>query len=201
MIDLNYVQKLIEKEISPDFEIREYFDTQDMVIFFWKHKRYAIDDERGRIIGYGPVVYDKAKNEYRVLGSRDWFSEEISLLFETEETKERMSDHHYLMELFENNGEDPAYSKLLTEKIKSRIIRRNYINSEEVDFLSILTGARRLDKKFDMILKRELIDTPHTVVVSEDHEAKEKLMNIWEELDFKYKTLSNAELFLFQSKS
>ncbi|WP_273007282.1 hypothetical protein [Chryseobacterium sp.] len=52
-----------------------------------------------------------------------------------------------------------------------------------------------------MILKRELIDTPHTVVVSEDHEAKEKLMNIWEELDFKYKTLSNTELFLFQSKS
>lgn len=201
MIDLNYVQKLIEKEISPDFEIREYFDTQDMVIFFWKHKRYDIDDERGRIIGYGPVVYDKAKNEYRVLGSRDWFSEEISLLFETEETKERMRDHHYLMELFENNGEDPAYSKLLTEKIKSRIIRRNYINSEEVDFLSILTGARRLDKKFDMILKRELIDTPHTVVVSEDHEAKEKLMNIWEELDFKHKTLSNTELFLFQSKS
>ncbi|MGU3375278.1 hypothetical protein [Chryseobacterium sp. M5A1_1a] len=201
MIDLNYVQEFIEKEISPDFEIREYFDTQDMVIFLWKHKRYDIDDERGHIIGYGPVVYDKAKNEYRVLGSRDWFPEEISQLFETNETKERMFDHHYLMELFENSGEDLAYSKLLTEKIKSRIIRRNYINSEEVDFLSILTGARRLDKEFDLIRKREFVDTPHTVVVSENHEAKEKLMNIWEELGFEHKTLSDTELLLFRSKS
>ncbi len=34
MIDLKYVQALIEKEISLDFEIREYFDTPDMVIVF-----------------------------------------------------------------------------------------------------------------------------------------------------------------------
>lgn len=201
MIDLNYVQELIEKEISPDFEIREYFDTQDSVIFFWKHKRYAIDDERGHIIGYGPLVYDKVKNEYKVLGSRDWFSEEISQLFETDETKERLLNHHYLMDLFENSGEDLAYSKSLTEKIKNRIIRRNYINSEEVDFLSILTGARRLDKEFDLILKKEWIDTAHTVVVSEDHKAKEKLMTIWEELGFEHKTLSDTELLLFRNKS
>lgn len=80
MIDLKYVQALIEIEISPDFEIREYFDTTDMVIVFWKHKIYDTDDERGHIIGAGPVVYDKTTKEYRVLGSREWFSEEICRL-------------------------------------------------------------------------------------------------------------------------
>lgn len=201
MIDLNYVQKLIEKEIGPDFEIREYFDTQDIIIFFWKHKLYDIDDERGHFIGSGPVVFDKIKDEYRVLGSREWFSEDICQLFETEATKERMHDLNYLMELFENNEEDSAYSKSLTEKIKANIIRRNHINSEDVDFLSILTGMRRLDKEFDMILKKEWIEIDHTVVVSDNKEGKETLMRIWEELGFEYQILSETELLLFQNKN
>jgi len=202
MIDLNYVQELIEKEIGPDFEIREYFDTKDMVIYFWKHKIYDIDDERGRIIGSGPVVYDKATKEYRVLGSREWFSEEVCRLFETDERKERererMKDHDYLMTLFESNEEDPDYSSSLTKKIKANILRRNYINSEDVDFLSILTGARRLDKEFDMMRKPEWNHTDHCVVVSDDHDAKEKLINIWKEISFGYKILSETELLLFR---
>ncbi|UEQ74500.1 hypothetical protein [Chryseobacterium arthrosphaerae] len=201
MIDLKYVQALIEIEISPDFEIREYFDTTDMVIVFWKHKIYDTDDERGHIIGAGPVVYDKTTKEYRVLGSREWFSEEICRLFETDETKERMQDHEYLMNLFENNEEDSVYSSLLTEKIKASILRRNYINSEDIDFLSILTGARRLDKKFDMKSKPEWNHTDHCVVVSGDREAKEKLISIWKEINFGYQILSETELLLFRIRN
>ncbi|WP_294279823.1 hypothetical protein [uncultured Chryseobacterium sp.] len=59
MIDLDRVQQIIEKEISPDFKISRYFDTEDMVIYFWTHKEYDPDDERGWIIGSGPVVYDR----------------------------------------------------------------------------------------------------------------------------------------------
>ncbi|OCA75328.1 hypothetical protein [Chryseobacterium arthrosphaerae] len=201
MIDLKYVQALIEKEISPDFEIREYFDTTDMVIVFWKHKIYDTDDERGHIIGAGPVVYDKTTKEYRVLGSREWFSEEICRLFETDETKEKMQDHEYLMNLFENNEEDSVYSRLLTEKIKASILRRNYINSEDIDFLSILTGARRLDKKFEMKGKPEWNHTDHCVVVSGDREAKEKLISIWKEINFGYQILSETELLLFRIRN
>uniref|UniRef100_A0AAU6WPN9 Immunity protein 35 domain-containing protein n=1 Tax=Chryseobacterium endophyticum TaxID=1854762 RepID=A0AAU6WPN9_9FLAO len=118
MIDLDYVQQIIEKEISPDFKISRYFDTEDLVIYFWKHKEYDSDDERGRIIGSGPVVYDKKTKEYRVMGSREWFSEEICKLFETEEGKERMNDHDYVMSLFENGEENPDYSHSLIEKSK-----------------------------------------------------------------------------------
>jgi hypothetical protein len=108
MINLKYVQELIEKK-SALIEIREYFDTKDIVIVFWKHKIYDMDDERGHIIGSGPVVYDKATKEYRVLGSREWFDEDICQLFETDETKEKIKDHEYLMDLFENNEENPSH--------------------------------------------------------------------------------------------
>lgn len=200
MIDLDYVQQFIEKEISPDFKIAEYFDTEDMIIFFWTHKRYDPDDERGHIIGVGPLVYNKTSKEYRVMGSREWFSEEICKLFETEESKENIRDHDYLMSLFENEKEDTTYTNSLIEKIKSNILRRNYVNSEDADFLSILTGARRIDKEFDLIGKPELKSEEHIVVVSDDTIAKEKLINIWKEINFEYKKLSETELLLFRIK-
>lgn len=201
MIDLDLAQQFLEKEISPDFKIAEYFDIEDMIIFFWTHKRYDPDDERGHIIGFGPLVYNKATKEYRVMGSREWFSEEICRLFETEKSKESRRDHDYLMSLFENVQENAAYTNSLIEKIKSSILRRNYVNSEDVDFLSILTGARRIDKKFNLIRKREWKYEEHIVVVLDNSIAKEKLINIWKEIDLNYKILSETELLLFRIKN
>lgn len=199
MINLDYVQKFIEKEISPDFEVHQYFDIKDFVVFLWKYKQYDKDDERGRIIGYGPVIYDKAQDEYRVMGSGERLSEDIRKIFESEESKERRRDHDYLMGLFENQ-EDTIHSAALIEKIKANIRRRKYVNSEDIDFLSILTGARRIDREFDMIFKPEWKDRKHIVVVSNLQPAKEKLIQIWREIGFEYKELAENELLLFQIK-
>ncbi|WP_294213266.1 hypothetical protein [uncultured Chryseobacterium sp.] len=201
MIDIDRVQQIIEKEISPDFKISRYFDTEDMVIYFWTHKEYDPDDERGWIIGSGPVVYDKKTKEYRVMGSREWFSKEICKLFETEEEKERMRELDYLMSLFENGEENPDYTHSLIEIIKANILRRKYVNSEDVDFLSILTGARRIDKEFDLMFKPQWKHNQHILVVSDHIFAQEKLMKIWKEIDFEYKLLSENELLLFRKKS
>lgn len=200
MIDLNFAQQIIEKEISPDFKITEYFDTEEMIIFFWTHKIYDPDDERGHIIGPGPLVYDKTTKEYQVMGSGEWFSEEICKLFETEERKEKIDDHNYLMSLFENEQEDLVYTNSLIEKIKSNILRRNYVNSDDVDLLSILTGARRIDKEYDLIFRHEWKHEEHIIVVSDDSKAKEKLIAIWKEIGYKYKILSDNELLLFRIK-
>lgn len=201
MIDLEYAQQIIEKEISPDFKISRYFDTEDMVIYFWTHKEYDPDDERGHLIGSGPVIYDKKTKKYRIMGSREWFSEEICRLFETEEEKKRMHEHDYLMSLFENGEENPDYTRSLIEKIKANILRRKYVNSEDVDFLSILTGARRIDRKFDLIGKPQWKFEEHIVVVSDNPVAREKLMKIWEKIDFNCKLLSENELLLFRIKN
>lgn len=198
MIDLDFAQQIIEKEISPDFKIAEYFDTEKMIIFFWTHKIYDPDDERGHIIGSGPLVYDKTTKEYRVMGSGEWFREEICKLFETKERKEKIDDHNYLMSLFENEQEDLVYTNSLIEKIKSNILRRNYVNSDDVDLLSILTGARRIDKEYDLIFRHEWKHEEHIIVVSDDSKAKEKLIAIWKEIGFGYKTLSQNELLLYR---
>ncbi|KAA0127412.1 hypothetical protein FY557_13635 [Chryseobacterium sp. SN22] len=134
------------------------------------------------------------------MGSREWFSEEICKLFETEEGKERMNEHDYLMSLFENGEENPDYTRSLIEKIKARILRRKYVNSEDVDFLSILTGARRIDKEFDLMFKPQWKFEEHIVVVSDNIVAREKLMEIWKEINFDCKLLSENELLLFRIK-
>ncbi|MBL1219472.1 hypothetical protein JET18_01405 [Chryseobacterium sp. L7] len=202
MVDLDYVQKLIEKEIGPDFEVRQYFDTKDMIIFFWKHKTYDTDDERGHLIGCRPVIYDKLKDEYRVMGSAEWFSEEICQLSETDESKESIRDHNYLMSLFdqgEEEKEDIAYTKSLIEKIKTNILRRNYVNTDDVDRLSILTGLRRINNECDLSIKPEWKFEKHIVIVSNNNVAKEKLIGIWKEINFNYKTLNQTELLLFKN--
>lgn len=198
MIDLDFAQQIIEKEISPDFKIAEYFDTEEMIIFFWTHKIYDPDDERGHIIGSGPLVYDKTTKEYRVMGLGEWFSEKICKLFETKERKEKIDNRNYLTSLFENEQEDLVYTNSLIEKIKSNILRRNYVNSDDVDPLSILTGARRIDKEYDLIFRHEWKHEEHIIVVSDDSKAKEKLIVIWKEIGFGYKTLSQNELLLFR---
>jgi len=198
MIDLDFAQQIIEKEISPDFKIAEYFDTEEMIIFFWTHKIYDPDDERGHIIGSGPLVYDKTIKEYRVMGSGEWFSEKICKLFETKERKEKIDNRNYLTSLFENEQEDLVYTNSLIEKIKSNILRRNYVNSDDVDLLSILTGARRIDKEYDLIFRHEWKHEEHIIVVSDDSKAKEKLIVIWKEIGFGYKTLFQNELLLFR---
>lgn len=201
MINLDYAQKFIEKEIGSDFKITKYFDTKDMSIFFWGHKNYDDDDERGHVIGPGPLVYNKDKKEYRVMGSREWFSDDICKLFETEESKERINEHNYLMRLFENEKGDDLYTDSLIKKIKANILRRKYVNSEDVDFLSILTGARRIDKEFDLIGKPDWKYEEHIIVVSNDTIAKEKLINIWIEMSLKYIELSEIELLLFRIRN
>ncbi|WBX98976.1 hypothetical protein [Chryseobacterium gambrini] len=105
------------------------------------------------------------------------------------------------MKLFENLPEDTAYTNSLIEKIKSNILRRNYVNSDDVDLLSILTGARRIDKEYDLIFRREWKHEEHIIVVSDDSKAKEKLIAIWKEIGYKYKILSDNELLLFRLTS
>uniref|UniRef100_A0AAU6WR35 Uncharacterized protein n=1 Tax=Chryseobacterium endophyticum TaxID=1854762 RepID=A0AAU6WR35_9FLAO len=69
-----------------------------------------------------------------------------------------------------------------------------------MDVLSIITGARRIDKEFDLIGKPKWKYEEHIVVVSDNIVAREKLMKIWKEIDFDCKLLSENELLLFRIK-
>ncbi len=126
MIDSRIVQEIIEKEISSDFEIYKYFDTEPYVIIFWKHKKYDIDDERGKIIGPGPVIFDKKKNEYRLLGSGEWFYGEYADLLEINEEEQQNSlDHEYILRLLDGLEDDSDYTNLLIEKLKIKLSKGN----------------------------------------------------------------------------
>jgi hypothetical protein len=201
MIDTILVQEIIEREISSDFEIYEYYDTEKFIIIFWKHKRFDIDDERGQITGPGPVIFDKEKKEYRLLGSGDWFYGDYADSLEISEVeKENRRDHDYLMSLLDGNENDIKYTDSLIEKIKSKIVKRKYVNNDDIDYLSILTGARRLETPFDMThLNGYTRD--NIVVVFNNKIAQQKLIEIWIGIDFEFEVISNTELLLWKIKT
>ncbi|MCX6316261.1 MAG: hypothetical protein NTW29_03165 [Bacteroidetes bacterium] len=204
MIDISLVQRIIEEEISPDFEIHEYFDTKPFVIIFWKHKEYDIDDERGQVVGPGPVIFDKQKNEYRLLGSGEWFYGDYADLLEpSEEDIQHRQDYDYLMGLLDGKENDKPRTDLLIEKIKQKIVKRQYVNTEEIDFLSILTGARRMENEIDgtFDIKREAGRNNALRLVFNHIAARQKLIEIWKEIGFRHEEISDTELILWKIKT
>ncbi|WP_276965533.1 hypothetical protein [Chryseobacterium sp.] len=201
MIDTQIVKEIIEKEISTDFEMSNYYDTEKYIIIFWKHKKYDADDERGIIVGPGPILFDKQSKEYRLLGSAEWFyGDYADAIPRTEESEEHWKDYNYIMGLLDDEENNAGYTELLIENIKQKIVKRKFANYEEIDFLSILTGARRYKSPFD---PQNFGENYHDAVILtfDNTIAQKKLVEIWKSIDFKYEIISPTELLLWKIKA
>ena len=200
MIDTQIVQEIIEREISSDFEMSDYYDTDKYIIIFWKHKNYYADDERGQFVGPGPIIFDKQTKEYRLLGSAEWFyGDYADALPQTEENEKYRKDYNYIMGLLDSEENDIAYTELLIENIKEKIVMREFANYEDIDFLSILTGARRYVTPFH---PQSFGENYHDAVILtfDNTEAQKKLAEIWESINFKHEIISSTELLLWKIK-
>lgn len=180
MINKALVQKIIEEEINPNYTIFKYYDTEPYTFIFWKHKKYDKDDERGKLIGVGPVVYDKKLKNYTVLGSGS-------------------NNEHYYKHLPDNLFAE--YTIINTyESIKAGILRRKYVNTDDVDRLCqiITNGWGYAD--FDMYYSQDYDVKDHIIVVLKDKNQQEELLNFWNEINYNYKRLSATEILLWKEK-
>jgi len=202
MIDIPLVQKLIEVEIHPDFTIGECYDTPLYIFINWKHKEYYPDDERCLLVGAGMIIYDKSKNEYRVMGSAEsWHYEllESQLVEDPDRKRQRDIISNYWNGI--TTGEDERF--WIINNIKKGIIRRNRINTEDIDHLCIITGARAYpwtEDVFDMGRLPGLEGGDHIIVIFDNKKARQELMQIWDEMGFKYEAISETELVLWKVK-
>lgn len=201
MIDRQAVQEIIDKEISPDFEILDYCDTDKYIIISWKHRNYDKDDERGWIVGPGPVIFDKQSKEYRLLGSAEWFYGDYAEgIPETEESNKHLKDYNYIMGLLDDEEENIEHTAILIENIKGKIVKREFVNQNDIDFLSILTGARRYKSEFEpKVYGKNYHDA--TLLVFDNAKARKKLIEIWESIDFKSEIISDTELVPWKVKT
>lgn len=200
MIDRELVQHLIETEISPDFEIHEWYDTVPYIIISWKHKMYSKDDERGQLLGPGPVVYFKAKKEYRVLGSGDWFYGDYADYLDPGLFAEEKRKNHIISSLLDEDEVAEEKVQEIVNDIKAAILKRDYSNSDDINDLCILFGAGRGTASFNMTWHPGYNRESHLMVVFNDEEAHKKLIAFWQQIGFRYEVVSATELVLFKTR-
>ncbi len=180
-IDKKIVQKLIEEVLGSEFMINGIHDSSKYIFVDWKHKKYDADDERGHRIGVGPVAYNKLTKEYKLLGSGEMIHGDYM---------------DYLNEgVEEHDDEIPSL-----EQIKAGILRRQYVNSEDIGYLGYILEQELGSLKFYSTWVNELKDEPHEVINTDNKEAVKRLINFWNEIGFEYRKKSESELIIWKEK-
>jgi hypothetical protein len=200
MIDRELVQHLIETEISPDFEMDKWYDSGPYIIISWKHKRYSRDDERGMIVGPGPMVYFKAKKEYRILGSGEWFYGDYADFLDPGLFAEEKRKNNVISNLLDEVEVGEEKVQEIVNDIKAAILKRDYINSDDINDLCILFGVARGTAPFNMTRHPGYNREIHLMVVFNNQEVHKKLIAFWEEIGFGYVIVSGTELVLFKTR-
>lgn len=180
-IDKKVVQKLIEKILGNEFEISNVHNSSKYIFIDWKHKKYDVDDERGQRIGVGPVAFNKHTKEYKLLGSGE------------------MINGDYMDYMNEGVEEyDDEIPNL--EQIKSGILRRQYINQEDIGYLAHLLEQKIGKFKCYFNGVEELKEEPHEVLNTDNKEVIEWFIYFWNEIGFQCRQKSELKLILWKAK-
>lgn len=102
--------------------ITDIVETEKYYFAFFQSKKFVEfhGNDKYAMVGYGPLLYDKATGDARQLGSLEFMN------------------NYYSEDLFPHQEE----KALSYEKIKSNIRKRRHINSDEFEFLFSMIGVR-----------------------------------------------------------
>jgi len=184
-IDRDKVQKLINETIGSQYIIHTLHETKKFIFINWKHKDYELDDERGHRIGVGPVVFNKLTKEYKLSGSGELISGEYEEIFDDSN---------------ENNEQEFKTPSIL--EIKAGILRRQYVNSDDIGFLGINLEKEIGNLQYSQTWIRELVDYSNYAVIETNNQiAFDRTIEFWKEIGFQYNVISESELFVWRIKT
>jgi hypothetical protein len=178
-INRDLVQKMINDSIGDDYVINKFIDTSKYVFITYKHKDFYEDDERGKLIGPGPIVYNKETKEYKTSGSGEFVCGEYSGYFD--------------------EGDEYIEKELSLEEIKSNILRRKFVNEDDIGYLEFIYVKRKGNFKSYLTKNRNYNLMLHSIYCSENLDSVLYFENIWIELELKYEMISPNEIVLWKS--
>lgn len=180
-IDRDLVQKMIDDSIGDDYVISTFIDSSKYLFITYKHKDFDEDDDRGKLIGPGPIVYNKETKEYKTSGSGEFVcGEYFGFLNESNEYIEKV---------------------LSFEEVKSNILRRRFVNEDDIWDLELIYVKRKGDFKSYLTKSRNYNLMLHSIYCSEDLDSIAYFENIWIELKLKYEITNPNEILLWKSYS
>ncbi|TDW47294.1 hypothetical protein EV144_105313 [Flavobacterium sp. 270] len=180
-INRDLVQKIIDVEISPDFIIDNIYDTQKYIFIGYKHRNYDEDDERGHLVGIGPIVYNKETGEYKLLGSGEYMAGD------------------YIDYLRDTNAENEIPAKSL-EQIISRIKQRKYVNADDHFFFMEIIEKEHPEFTSVITHDRNLNLSEHFIFKSENLIIQNKIIAYWKIFNFPYQIRNQNEIVLWRTE-
>lgn len=181
-IDREKVQRIIDEEIGTNFiaDFENIIDTEKYIFISRKHRFYAKDDERGNLIGVGPIIYNKETKEYKLLGSGEYiFGDYIDYLPEYEE-QETLED----------------FFALPIEEVVNRIQKREFVNQDDCFYFFNLIEKEFPEFKAGISMNRSVNPREHFLLIDENESHRTKIIEYWELIGFPYHIRNEKEIVL-----
>jgi hypothetical protein len=175
-MDLEKAQKIIDEAIGSEYIIFKTEDSERYTFAYYKHRNYDLDDERGHLVGSGPVVFKKQTSEHILLSSSDCIYGDY---FDFREPAEE--------EPFQN----PSF-----EQIKKDILRRNYVNSDDVHSIEFNWKEQCEDPFMRLHWQKEIDYNRFLIVNSKNSSFLDFLKVFWSELNLDFEMTAEDELLL-----
>lgn len=183
-IDKDLVQKIINEEISPNYVIDNILDTKKYIFIGYKHRYFDEDDDRGRLVGVGHVIYDKEKREYRLLGSGEYI----------------IGDYlDYLQNETEEEEDEEIEIKSL-DQIITRIKERKYVNMDDYFFFLVAIEKEHPEFKSVMTMDRNLNLSEHFLFESENNIIQNKIIAFWKLFGYPYHPRNHNQIILCRTE-
>jgi hypothetical protein len=177
-IDRDLVQEMINNSVGNDYVINEFIDSSKYLFITYKHRDFYDDDERGQLIGPGPIVYHKETKEYKTSGSGEFVCGEY---------------FGYL-----NENDNYVEKQCSVEEIKNDIIKRKFVNHDDIWNLALLfvgengdSGSMTKNRNYNLIL--------HTIYYSSNIDVILYFERLWIELNLKYEVLNPNQILLWKN--
>ncbi|WP_456313982.1 hypothetical protein [Pseudomonas shirazensis] len=179
-IDRDLVQEMINNSVGSDYVINEFIDSSKYLFITYKHKDFYADDERGQLIGPGPIVYHKETKEYKTSGSGDFVCGE------------------YFGYLNEKNN-DYVEKQWSVEEIKNNILRRKFANEDDIGNLGVLYSNENEDVSFHLTKNRNYNLSLHSIYCSDNTDSILYFERLWIEFNLKYEVLNPNQILLWKN--
>ncbi|MBE8724725.1 hypothetical protein [Flavobacterium hungaricum] len=175
-MDLEKVKQIIDEKLGSEYVVFETEDSEKYTFAYYKHRDYGLEDDRGRLVGTGPVVFVKETGEHKLLSSGDCI----------------YGDYFDFREEVE---EEPFVLPSL-EQIKESILRRNFVNSEDLFFLEENWKQQFEDPSMALTGKKDMDFTNFLLVKSKNSSFLDFIKEYWLGLDLDFEMLDDEQLML-----
>ena len=172
-MNVEIAQKVVDETVGLNYVIYETEDSEKYTFAYYKHRDYDFDDQRGHLIGVGPVVFIKETKQYRLLGSGEMV----------------LGDYF-------NHKQNFKEVKLSFDEIMAKIIRHKYVNEDDVFDLQRCWESEFGDSHLSLSYNKDFDFRNYLLISSSNPEFLKFLTNYFTKMSLTFELKNEEEILL-----